>query len=122
MDKEYNNRFLVDVLSDAHQVAINHNLSYKEGILYNNIAYTEERWGECYLNRCEEFLHMGDLSYEVSQLYKKGLINVDGAKLSIRKYSLEELAEDEDIAVLMKLWIEQTKVQVGFDPLKCLKK
>ena len=41
-------RYLVDVVSDAHRTAVENNLSYIEGIVYNNISYIDEKLGYDY--------------------------------------------------------------------------
>jgi len=112
-------RYLVDVTSDAHLTAINNKLSYIEGIVYNDIAYVEEHFGT-YITDNHRFLHLTEDEYNLAlaSLAKKDLIVLYENKASIKKMSFEELSEDPLIAAMMEYVIRHAKLEVKNDPLE----
>ena len=90
-------RFIVDIMSETHQMAVNNNLSYIEGCVLNSINYLIEHEGS-YIDDDSKwmFLHISKREYEqaVDTLLKKHLIDRKGDELVINRFSFEELTHD----------------------------
>jgi len=116
MEQEYENRFIVDIKSETHRKALDMDLSYLEGIVYNTIAYDREHFGNCELYKLPDFLHISEdeLTKATSSLYNKGLINIANGEASLRRWTMEELREDPLINTMMDCFIELMR-QKGID-------
>ena len=91
-------RYLVDITSDAHERAINNNLSYIEGIVLNDIAYIEGNMGKYFIDQDHHhFLHMSKKDFDdaVDSLLKKKLIAQSGDVLFTYKMSLQEFFDED---------------------------
>lgn len=116
-------RYLVDVMSEAHQNAIDYNLTYIEGIVYNDIAYVEEHFGQ-YKTDNWKFLHLTEDAYykALKHLQAMNLIIVSGNTATIKRWTREELMSDPIIATMMAAMVKQANLDVSFDPLEKFKK
>ena len=116
MEQEFENRFIVDVKSETHRKALDCDLSYLSGVVYNLIAYDQEHFGECKLYKLPEFLHITnkELNQATADLYENGLININDGEASLRKWTIEELREDPVVNAMMDCFIELMK-QKGID-------
>ena len=116
MEQAFEQRYLVDIKSEAHQKALDYKLSYLEGIVYNSIAYSNEHFGECILGKLPDYLHITheQLIEATSSLSKKGLITIIDGTANIKKWTLEELREDPLINNMIDCFIELMR-QKGAD-------
>jgi hypothetical protein len=112
-------RYLVDITSSAHERAVYNNLTYIEGIIYNDIAYMEEHYDDFRTDNYK-FLHIPKDEYykALAHLVQMDLITISGDIAKIKNMTIEELVEDPLIAAMMASFIEKTKLDVKFNPLE----
>ena len=110
-EREYEQRYIVDIKSDIHRKALDCDLSYLEGIVLNTIAYDREHFGNCELYKLPEFLHISEneLIKATSSLSSKGLICIEDGEAAVRKWTMEELREDPVINAMMDCFIEMMR-------------
>lgn len=120
------NRYIVDVTSDTHKKAIELKLTYVEGVIYNAIAYLEERGMPLDVTDYS-FLHMSsdDFNNGLYDLLRRRLIIQEGNYyyISNDRESLDELCDKDTeqgplLAAMMSAFIKKTGIDVGFDPLE----